>query len=314
MNRVLAVAVAGFALMVAFIAIALALLGGGDAAASCETGGRALVVGPAGSGTQVGATVFADRRGYRGDDLAAKPDSYAELGGRRASSANLLGGLPYMTALRITANGRSVIAFKRDFGFGQGSRTIEGKRFAIDLYIDVARALGFGANWSGIVRVERAASDDTAPPAEGHSTDACLGTGRFLWPVSPHPVSSLFCEARSWEACHPGVDFAVAMGTPIRAADGGRITHAGAAGGYGNYTCIEHTARLSSCYGHQSRIDVRVGQIVARGQLIGAVGSTGHSTGPHLHFEARVSGRPRCPATFLGAKPQGLCVAGSPGT
>jgi murein DD-endopeptidase MepM/ murein hydrolase activator NlpD len=122
--------------------------------------------------------------------------------------------------------------------------------------------------------------------------------GPWVWPVSG-PITSPFCEPRPWEACHPGIDIAVPTGTPIHAAASGRVAIAGWVGGYGNYTCIQHTASLSSCYGHQSSIGVSVGQSVSQGQVIGAVGTTGHSTGPHLHFEARVNGSVVDPMNYL---------------
>lgn len=124
------------------------------------------------------------------------------------------------------------------------------------------------------------------------------GSGRFIWPVNG-PITAPFCEKRSWESCHPGMDIAVPIGTPIRAADGGTVRLAGPAGGYGNYTCIQHTATLSSCYGHQSRIMVSVGQHVSQGQIIGLSGNTGFSTGPHLHFEARINGAVTNPMNYL---------------
>jgi murein DD-endopeptidase MepM/ murein hydrolase activator NlpD len=124
------------------------------------------------------------------------------------------------------------------------------------------------------------------------------GSGRFIWPVNG-PITAPFCEKRAWEACHPGMDIAVPTGTPIRAADGGTVRIAGWVGGYGNYTCIQHTASLSSCYGHQSVLKVSVGQHVAQGQIIGLSGSTGFSTGPHLHFEARINGAVTNPMNYL---------------
>ncbi|HEY6760077.1 MAG TPA: peptidoglycan DD-metalloendopeptidase family protein [Baekduia sp.] len=124
------------------------------------------------------------------------------------------------------------------------------------------------------------------------------GSGRFIWPVNG-PITAPFCEKRAWEACHPGMDIAVPTGTPIRAADGGTVRIAGWVGGYGNYTCIQHTATLSSCYGHQSVLKVRVGQHVGQGQIIGLSGSTGFSTGPHLHFEARINGAVTNPMNYL---------------
>jgi murein DD-endopeptidase MepM/ murein hydrolase activator NlpD len=124
------------------------------------------------------------------------------------------------------------------------------------------------------------------------------GSGRFIWPVNG-TITAPFCEKRAWEACHPGMDIAVPTGTPIRAADGGTVRIAGWVGGYGNYTCIQHTATLSSCYGHQSVLKVHVGQHVAQGQIIGLSGSTGFSTGPHLHFEARINGAVTNPMNYL---------------
>lgn len=115
------------------------------------------------------------------------------------------------------------------------------------------------------------------------------GAGRLSWPVRG-PITSPFCERRSWEACHPGIDIGVASGTPIHAAAGGRVALMGAYGGYGNYTCIQHKARLSTCYAHQSAFRTRQGARVSRGQVIGLVGCTGLCFGSHLHFEVRLGG------------------------
>jgi murein DD-endopeptidase MepM/ murein hydrolase activator NlpD len=124
------------------------------------------------------------------------------------------------------------------------------------------------------------------------------GTGSMIWPVNG-PITSPFCERRAWEACHPGIDIGVPAGTPIRAADGGRVVIAGWVGGYGNYTCIQHTASLSSCYGHQSVIQVSVGQTVSQGQVIGLSGCTGLCFGAHLHFEVRINGAVTNPLNYL---------------
>jgi peptidoglycan DL-endopeptidase CwlO len=125
------------------------------------------------------------------------------------------------------------------------------------------------------------------------------GSGRLIWPVNG-PITSPFCERRAWEACHPGIDIGVPIGTPIHAADSGRVTIAGWVGGYGNYTCIQHTGVLSTCYGHQSRIMVSVGQGVSQGQVIGLTGCTGLCFGPHLHFEVRINGSVVNPINYLG--------------
>ncbi len=124
------------------------------------------------------------------------------------------------------------------------------------------------------------------------------GSGQMIWPVNG-PITSQFCERRAWEACHPGIDIGVPSGTPIRAALGGRVALAGPTGGYGNYTCLQHSASLSTCYAHQSSIGVSVGQQVSKGQVIGISGCTGLCFGPHLHFEVRINGAVTNPLNYL---------------
>ncbi len=98
---------------------------------------------------------------------------------------------------------------------------------------------------------------------------------------------------------HTGVDFGAAAGTPIHAASPGTVIWAGARGGYGNTVIIDHGGTLATLYAHQSRVAVKEGQAVERGQTVGYVGSTGLSTGPHLHFEVRVNGNPVDPLRYL---------------
>jgi len=100
---------------------------------------------------------------------------------------------------------------------------------------------------------------------------------------------------------HNGVDMNGSMGTPIRASADGVVVLAGPQGGYGNCTVIDHGSGIGTLYGHQSAFAVLPGDIVKRGQVIGYVGSTGHSTGAHLHFEVREFGQPVNPVPFLGA-------------
>jgi murein DD-endopeptidase MepM/ murein hydrolase activator NlpD len=112
---------------------------------------------------------------------------------------------------------------------------------------------------------------------------------------------------RVWQL-HAGTDFAAPHGMPIHAAAGGRVVRAGWGGGYGNYTCLDHgklgRVDFMTCYGHQSAILVHVGEWVHRGDVIGRVGTTGASTGNHLHFETRFDGVPRNPLKYL---PSCLC-------
>jgi murein DD-endopeptidase MepM/ murein hydrolase activator NlpD len=125
------------------------------------------------------------------------------------------------------------------------------------------------------------------------------GGGRFIWPVNG-PITSPFCEQRSWESCHPGIDIGVSAGTPIRAGGAGTVILAGPTSGYGNYTCLDHGGGISTCYAHQSVIQVSVGQRVAQGQVIGLSGCTGLCFGDHLHFEVRINGAVTNPLNYLG--------------
>jgi murein DD-endopeptidase MepM/ murein hydrolase activator NlpD len=102
-------------------------------------------------------------------------------------------------------------------------------------------------------------------------------------------------------AIHTGLDLRGETGEPARATASGRITIAGRDGGYGNLVEINHGNGLSTRYGHLSEIDVKVGQQVTMGQTIGKIGSTGRSTGPHLHYETRINGEPVDPQKFLRA-------------
>jgi murein DD-endopeptidase MepM/ murein hydrolase activator NlpD len=132
--------------------------------------------------------------------------------------------------------------------------------------------------------------------AQSHSTVQHTGSGQLSWPVSA-PITSPF--GWRWGRMHEGIDLGAAYGAPIAAAGSGTVIYAGWLGGYGNLTVIDHGGGLATAYGHQSRIAVSVGQEVARGEIIGYVGSTGHSTGPHLHFEVRVNGQPVDPLGYL---------------
>jgi len=98
---------------------------------------------------------------------------------------------------------------------------------------------------------------------------------------------------------HTGIDFAVGTGFPIKAAGPGVVVWAGPRGGYGNAVIIDHRNGLATLYGHQSRVNVEVGQKVTAGQVVGFVGQTGLATGPHLHFEVRELGTPVDPMLYL---------------
>lgn len=122
------------------------------------------------------------------------------------------------------------------------------------------------------------------------------GSGQLIWPVNGQFTSPF---GNRWGRLHAGIDIAVPNGTGVRAADSGTVRVAGWMGGYGNYICIQHTSSMSTCYGHNSSIRVSVGQQVKQGQIIAASGNTGHSTGPHVHFEVRINGNPVDPMGYL---------------
>ena len=133
------------------------------------------------------------------------------------------------------------------------------------------------------------------------------GGGTFSLPIPGAPITQLFGPNHDpftgAAGFHPGVDFGAPMGTPIHAAGDGVVVFAGVESGYGNYTCINHGNGIATCYGHQSLLLVKVGDQVKRGQVIGLVGSTGYSTGPHLHFEVRINGAVTDPLPWLIGAP-----------
>lgn len=133
-------------------------------------------------------------------------------------------------------------------------------------------------------QVRRAALPSAAPVSTG------FFTSNFGWRIDP------FTGQR---AMHEGVDFNAEIGTPIRAAAGGIVVYSDYHTGYGNMVEIDHGNGLISRYAHASRRLVKEGDVVLRGQKIGEVGSTGRSTGPHLHFEVLSNGVPQNPTRYL---------------
>jgi murein DD-endopeptidase MepM/ murein hydrolase activator NlpD len=118
----------------------------------------------------------------------------------------------------------------------------------------------------------------------------------LIWPVNG-PVTSGF--GVRWGRMHTGIDIAVPAGTPVRASAAGVVVYAGWMSGYGNLVAIDHGGGLATAYAHNSSLLVTVGQHVSQGDVISLSGSTGHSTGPHVHFEVRVNGVPVDPLGYL---------------
>src|SRR5215217_4454882 len=145
-------------------------------------------------------------------------------------------------------------------------------------------------------RIRAAQASATGGGGGGGGGPIKRGSGGLIWPVNG-PVVSPF--GMRWGRLHAGVDIAVPSGTPVHAAQSGRVIIAGAVGGSGNYICIAHGGSLSTCYGHNTSLGVSQGQSVKQGQVISSSGCTGHCFGPHVHFETRINGSPVDPMGYL---------------
>jgi murein DD-endopeptidase MepM/ murein hydrolase activator NlpD len=136
----------------------------------------------------------------------------------------------------------------------------------------------------------------SSAPSDGGTVVGKTSKYGLQWPLHGRLTSGF---GRRWGRLHAGIDIAAPKGTPIHAAKAGTVVFAGQMHGYGNVVIIDHGGGLSTLYGHQSRLGSSRGQHVSQGQTIGYVGSTGHSTGNHCHFETRINGKPQNPRNFL---------------
>jgi cell wall-associated NlpC family hydrolase len=203
---------------IAVLAVLLAVLAqqGQCGSAPGASSSNSIALGPPGAGAEVGATEYggpgdpsSGSVGASGANLLQHPDSYAELGGYTFQTATAMGGLPYMTPLRITWGGHSTIAYKRDFGFG--GPPIDGYPRVIDLWWELAEGLGIpyeSGMWSGPVRVER-------PPATGAGDLLAQSTGTQITLVS----SSGAAANQDPAACAPGA----VNGLPLTSGDRARL-------------------------------------------------------------------------------------------
>lgn len=172
---------------------------------------------------------------------------------------------------------------------------------------DEAAAILAGA--SGTVRSLEQQHDDLAQDAAAladlirrnsaaPTSGLAPSTAGYIWPICGIVTSEY---GRRWGRMHEGIDIDGDTGDVIAAVKAGSVIFAGQQGGYGNLVLVDHGDGVVTAYAHQSAIYVNRGDAVVRGQKLGAVGSTGHSTGPHLHFETRVGGQPENPRRFLSA-------------
>ncbi|RGZ26455.1 peptidase M23 [Veillonella sp. AM51-8BH] len=151
-------------------------------------------------------------------------------------------------------------------------------------------------------QAERAAARAAAAQQSAPSYSWVQGSGQLGWPVSGEITSPYGYRTHPiWGTTiyHSGIDIGVDEGTPVHAADGGTVVWSGWMGGYGYAVVIDHGNGMSTLYGHNSELAVSEGQDVSKGQVIAYAGSTGNSTGPHVHFEVRISGDPVDPMGYL---------------
>ncbi len=160
----------------------------------------------------------------------------------------------------------------------------------------IAEAEGLAARSAALAARIAAAQSAASAPATGAAAPAASSSGQLGWPVAG-PVTSGY--GSRWGRMHEGIDIAVGSGTPVHAAAAGTVVYAGWMEGYGNLIVIDHGNGLSTAYAHNSSLIVGQGAVVGTGYVIALSGSTGHSTGPHVHFEVRVNGAPVDPLGYL---------------
>jgi murein DD-endopeptidase MepM/ murein hydrolase activator NlpD len=152
------------------------------------------------------------------------------------------------------------------------------------------------ATLSALIRARQLPAEASDTPSGGGGGPAKVSGSGVSWPASGSLTSGF---GYRWGSLHAGIDIANGVGTPIRAAKSGTIILAGWNGGYGNCIVIDHGGGFTTLYGHMTRLRAGEGQRVGQGDVIGDMGSTGNSTGSHLHFETRVNGSPQDPQRYL---------------
>ena len=174
--------------------------------------------------------------------------------------------------------------------------------------LDVLHKAGVGTH-KGVVPKRPAGAPGAAPAAPAATAPSAVAAagsvpdqyaGTLQWPLEAGVVSSEYGER--WGKMHKGIDIAADVGEPVYAIAPGEVIYAGnGLRGYGNVIILRHDRQRSSLYAHNSALNVKLGDHVARGAVIAQLGSTGHSTGPHVHFEIRDGDAPLNPRSILPA-------------
>jgi murein DD-endopeptidase MepM/ murein hydrolase activator NlpD len=160
----------------------------------------------------------------------------------------------------------------------------------------VAEAEGLAAQSAALAATIERARSAPASSTAASSAPVAASSGQLSWPVAG-PVTSGF--GSRWGRMHEGIDVGVGTGTAVHAAAAGTVVYAGWMSGYGNVVVIDHGNGLSTAYAHNSSLLVSQGTSVGQGAVVALSGNTGHSTGPHVHFEVRVNGAPVDPLGYL---------------
>ncbi len=202
---------------------------------------------------------------------------------------------------------QQLLAQKADYQGQAESQTELVQRLNSDrLALDAARIQLEKDSQSIATLIERKVAEQqaiiAAAKARSQARNFVRGSGIMAFPSDAY-ISSPFGwrshPVLGYRRLHAGMDFAASYGSTIRAADSGTVIYSGWYGGYGKTVIINHGNGITTLYGHGSQLYVQEGESVKRGQAISAVGSTGLSTGPHLHFEVRKNGTPVNPADYL---------------
>jgi murein DD-endopeptidase MepM/ murein hydrolase activator NlpD len=160
-----------------------------------------------------------------------------------------------------------------------------------DVHAEIEALEDRSAELAAQIRQSQQESSSSTAPIPPPSGNGILG-----WPVSGTVVSGF---GMRWGRMHEGIDITASMNTPVHASAAGRVINAGWLGGYGNLVVVDHGGGLSTAYAHNTSFAVSVGDTVSAGQVIAYSGSTGDSSGPHVHFEVRVNGSAVDPLGYL---------------
>lgn len=200
-----------------------------------------------------------------------------------------------------TISPKTVTKTSNSLPSGQSKVESEGKNGEKTIVIQVLAQNGkITSSWVESEKITTPAKDKVIiKGTKTNSKTISTATSAILATPSRGTISSNF--GMRWGRMHEGLDIAAGMGTPIYAALDGTVTYSGWATGYGNFIKLKHKDGLETYYGHCSKLLVKEGDTVKKGQEIGKVGSTGNSTGPHLHFEVRVNGVAKDPTPYLGS-------------